>query len=482
MRAAMKPLPTLMKPLASVDLATGEAASALVERSDVAAVEALAVVAEAAVAWELAVAARDKFGGDARRATSSRRTARTSSASRGAERTRPPLALVGFMGAGKSTIAPRKSPSASAATGGRARRLIEGRARLRLAEFFARAGRGVFRVPRPRSCVSARRPRHPAWSASAAARSRRRPSATRSQEAAFTRAGRRRRRHGLAARRRRRPAARAGRRRVPPPLRGAAARLPGGRGRSRGERRRGRCRAGRGRCAPRARLRSSGSASSCPATARSRWSPTRPCSACTARRRRRRSATARLDARAAAGRGSEATRGRRRLWSELTLDRDGTVVALGGGSTTDLAAFAAATYLRGIPWVAVPTTLVGQVDAGIGGKTAIDLPGRQESRRCVPLAGASRDRRDAARDAARARAAPGRRRARQDRTARRPDARRARRGRLQGGALRARSVRPRAAAVAQPRPHVRATRSRPPRASSCRTARPSRSACSLRFG
>jgi len=64
-RAAMKPLPTLMKPLASVDLQTGQAASALVERSDVAAVEALAVVAEAAVAWELAVAAKEKFGGDA---------------------------------------------------------------------------------------------------------------------------------------------------------------------------------------------------------------------------------------------------------------------------------------------------------------------------------------------------------------------------------------------------------------------------------
>ncbi len=64
-RAAMKPLPTLMKPLASVDLATGEPAEALVERSDVAAVEALAVVAEAAVAWELAVAAHEKFGGDA---------------------------------------------------------------------------------------------------------------------------------------------------------------------------------------------------------------------------------------------------------------------------------------------------------------------------------------------------------------------------------------------------------------------------------
>ena len=64
-RAAMKPLPTLMKPLASVDLETGEPAEALVERSDTAAVEALAVVAEACVAWELARAAKDKFGGDA---------------------------------------------------------------------------------------------------------------------------------------------------------------------------------------------------------------------------------------------------------------------------------------------------------------------------------------------------------------------------------------------------------------------------------
>jgi chorismate synthase len=64
-RAGMKPLPTLMKPLDSVDLATGAPAQALVERSDVQAVEALAVVAEAAVAWELARAAREKFGGDA---------------------------------------------------------------------------------------------------------------------------------------------------------------------------------------------------------------------------------------------------------------------------------------------------------------------------------------------------------------------------------------------------------------------------------
>jgi 3-dehydroquinate synthetase/shikimate kinase len=63
-----------------------------------------------------------------------------------------------------------------------------------------------------------------------------------------------------------------------------------------------------------------------------------------------------------------------RLWHDLRLDRQGTVVALGGGCTTDAAGFAAATYLRGVPWVSVPTSLVAQVDAGIGGKTGIDLP------------------------------------------------------------------------------------------------------------
>jgi shikimate kinase / 3-dehydroquinate synthase len=63
-----------------------------------------------------------------------------------------------------------------------------------------------------------------------------------------------------------------------------------------------------------------------------------------------------------------------RIWRELRLDRGGAIVAFGGGCTTDAAGFAAAVYLRGIPWVAVPTTLVGQVDAAIGGKTAVNLP------------------------------------------------------------------------------------------------------------
>jgi 3-dehydroquinate synthase len=54
--------------------------------------------------------------------------------------------------------------------------------------------------------------------------------------------------------------------------------------------------------------------------------------------------------------------------------RDDPIVALGGGSTGDLAGFVSATYMRGTPFVQIPTTLTGQVDAAIGGKTAVDLP------------------------------------------------------------------------------------------------------------
>jgi 3-dehydroquinate synthetase len=61
-----------------------------------------------------------------------------------------------------------------------------------------------------------------------------------------------------------------------------------------------------------------------------------------------------------------------RLWSELAIGREGTIVAFGGGSTTDVAGFAAATHLRGVRWIAVPTTLTGMVDAAIGGKTGVN--------------------------------------------------------------------------------------------------------------
>lgn len=64
LRAAMKPIPTLYKPLLSVDLSSKEPFAASVERSDVCAVPAACVVGEAVVAWELAVALADKFGGD----------------------------------------------------------------------------------------------------------------------------------------------------------------------------------------------------------------------------------------------------------------------------------------------------------------------------------------------------------------------------------------------------------------------------------
>jgi 3-dehydroquinate synthase len=54
--------------------------------------------------------------------------------------------------------------------------------------------------------------------------------------------------------------------------------------------------------------------------------------------------------------------------------RDDLVVALGGGAVGDLAGFVASTYMRGVPFVQVPTTLTAQVDAAIGGKTAVNLP------------------------------------------------------------------------------------------------------------
>ena len=66
-----------------------------------------------------------------------------------------------------------------------------------------------------------------------------------------------------------------------------------------------------------------------------------------------------------------------RLWSSLAehkVTRSDCIVGLGGGATTDLAGFVAATWLRGVQVVLVPTTLLGMADAAVGGKTAIDIP------------------------------------------------------------------------------------------------------------
>src|SRR5262245_16132830 len=62
-------------------------------------------------------------------------------------------------------------------------------------------------------------------------------------------------------------------------------------------------------------------------------------------------------------------------WDRLLtagLDRTSTVLALGGGAVGDVAGFAAATYMRGINFVQLPTTVLAQVDASVGGKPAID--------------------------------------------------------------------------------------------------------------
>lgn len=59
---------------------------------------------------------------------------------------------------------------------------------------------------------------------------------------------------------------------------------------------------------------------------------------------------------------------------ELEFTRTDLLIGVGGGATTDLAGFAAATWLRGVRWIAVPTTVAGMVDAAVGGKTGINLP------------------------------------------------------------------------------------------------------------
>ncbi|MGE5072385.1 MAG: bifunctional shikimate kinase/3-dehydroquinate synthase, partial [Anaerolineae bacterium] len=78
-----------------------------------------------------------------------------------------------------------------------------------------------------------------------------------------------------------------------------------------------------------------------------------------------------------AGESSKTVQSIGQLWRgflEAGLDRGSTVIALGGGVVGDLAGFAASTFMRGIDWICMPTTLLAMVDASIGGKTGFDLP------------------------------------------------------------------------------------------------------------
>jgi 3-dehydroquinate synthase len=71
----------------------------------------------------------------------------------------------------------------------------------------------------------------------------------------------------------------------------------------------------------------------------------------------------------------------REVWARVTDDllgaafgRDTTIIALGGGVVGDLAGFVAATFMRGVPYIQVPTTLLAMIDASVGGKTGVDTP------------------------------------------------------------------------------------------------------------
>ena len=96
-----------------------------------------------------------------------------------------------------------------------------------------------------------------------------------------------------------------------------------------------------------------------------------PCSRCPPAKRPRRARRGRAHRRAA-------RRG---------FGRDTTIIALGGGVVGDLAGFVAATFMRGVPYIQVPTSLLAMIDASVGGKTGVDTRGGKESRRRVSSAG-----------------------------------------------------------------------------------------------
>jgi shikimate kinase/3-dehydroquinate synthase len=83
----------------------------------------------------------------------------------------------------------------------------------------------------------------------------------------------------------------------------------------------------------------------------------------------------------AGGEGVKSPAGIEQIWRALAgaaLERGDRVLAVGGGAVTDVAGFASATFRRGIAWIAAPTTIVGAVDAAIGGKTAIDVAAKND--------------------------------------------------------------------------------------------------------
>ena len=372
-RAAMKPLPTLMRPLDSVDLATRRAGAGARRAQR----RGRGRGARRRRRGGGRLGARRRGAREARRrrarATCSRRTRPTSTASSG------PAETARSRSSASWARASRRSAAQLADRIGRpfvdVDELVEAEIGGTVAELFAREGEAA--LPRARGGVGAgdaraarpacrrarrRRDRVGRRRASACASSRR-PSGSTSTS---TRRG--------GARAGNVAAARAGRGRVPRALRAPPAALRGG-GRLR-RRATSTISSSRPAASTSSSARSSGSASSCPATGRSSSSATRAWPGSTGWTSSSRSAPG--SRRATSCRRAR----RRRRWRRssgsgmpLRLERGGTLLALGGGCTTDAAGFAAATYMRGIDWVAVPTTLVGQVDAAIGGKTAIDLPG-----------------------------------------------------------------------------------------------------------